>query len=314
MSWAARAGSAALGLMEPLTARWPAIAVYRLRMLVDGGQTERAILYGWRHLAGRPTHAWLHFQSGRAAQSKGLSRQARVRFAHAAALDPSEATFRFALGYALRQEGHLSAAAREYRVALREVPDEPKILFNLGVVERERKRFKAAQACFERVVSLWPKDVRAFYTLGVCAFEAGDQVTAMDSLRRAIERDPRHHKSHYQLALVHLDARRMQPAHVALRQTLRLKADYGPAHYALGRSLVDDDPGRARHHLRESLLTEPPMLRAHLDLGRLHQRAGRLEEARAEYMLFARHHPNRRKAWVKARLVELEAALRERRR
>lgn len=314
MSVVARLGSAALGLFEPLAQRWPAIAVQRLRLLVDGGQTERAILYGWRHLAGRPTHAWLHFQSGRAAQSKGLSRQARVRFAHAAALDPGEATFRFALGYALRQEGHLTAAAREYRVALREVPDEPKILFNLGVVERERRRFTAAQACFERVVALWPKDVRALYTLGVCAFEAGDHVTAMDALRRALERDPRHHKSHYQLALVHLDAQRIQPAHAALRQVLRLKADYGPAHYALGRSLVDDDPGRARHHLRESLLCDPPLLRAHLDLGRLHQRAGLLEEARAEYELFARHHPERRKAWIRARLAEIDAASGARRR
>ncbi len=177
-----------LALLEPLSRRWPRIAVHRLRLLIDGGQPERAVLYGWRHLAERPGHPWLHFQSGRAAQAKGLSRQARVRFAHAAALDPDEPTFRFALGYALRQEGHLGAAAREYRVALREVPDEPKILFNLGVVERDRKRFKAAQQCFERVVALWPKDVRALYTLGVCAFEAGDQVTSVDALRRALER------------------------------------------------------------------------------------------------------------------------------
>jgi Tfp pilus assembly protein PilF len=163
------------------------------------------------------------------------------------------------------------------------------------------------------VVALWPKDVRALYTLGVCSFEAGDQVTSVDALCRALERDPRHHNAHTQLALVHLDAARDEAARGKLYETLKLKPDYGPAHYALGRSLVDEDPARARHHLRESLLTSPPMLRAHLDLGRLHQRSGRLQEAKAEYKLFSRHHPEKRRAWIDARIREIDAALLERR-
>jgi hypothetical protein len=54
----------------------------RGRALFDGGQPERAILYLHEHLERRPDDAWLHFQAGRAAWSKGLAGQAKVRFAH----------------------------------------------------------------------------------------------------------------------------------------------------------------------------------------------------------------------------------------
>ncbi len=306
MSVLARVAAAVLGLLEPIAhgARW--VVVQRLRLLVDGGASQLAILYGWRQLARRPHEPWLHFHAGRAAQARGLDDQARVRFAHAAALGPDEATFRFALGYSLRQEGHLASAAREYRLALREIPDEPKILFNLGVVERERKRHGSAQSCFERVVFHWPRDVRSLYTLGVCAFENGDHPQARASLGKALARDPRHHKSKYQLALIDLREERVDDGRAALQATLALKRNYGPAHYALGRSLAVDDPPRAWHHFRESLLADPPVLRAHLDLARLHHEGGRLREARAEYLLYARHYPHKRREWIAARVAEID--------
>ncbi len=309
MSWFARGAALLLGAVEPLVGAGGWLPTQRLRLMVDGGEPERAILYGWRLLAERPHDPWLHHHVGRAAQAKSLYAQARVRYAHAAALAPAEPTFRFALGYALRREGRLDAAAREYRVALAAAPDEPKILFNLGVVERERRRYRTAQGCFQRVVAQRPRDVRALYTLGVTAFEGGDLETSSEVLTRALQREPKHYKARYQLGLVHLEAGRRDEGRDALRQALTVRKDYGPAHYALGRSLAEDDPARGRHHLRESLLAQPPMLRAHLDLGRLHQRAGRLAEARAEYLLYRRHFPDKRRDWIAARLAELERQL-----
>lgn len=309
MTLRARLTHTLLAVFEPLLDDPPWLIRRRARALVEGGEPERAILYCHRHLARHPDDAWLHFQAGRAAQARELRRQARVRFAHAAALDPTEPTFRFALGYALRQDGHLAAAAREYRLALRRAPDEPRILFNLGVVERERDHLDEAQRCFERVAKRWPRDPRAFYTLGVCAFERRDLDTARTALDRALALDRRHHKALYQRGILRLDEGKRDAGLADLRRVITLRADYGPAHHALGRALVDTDAAKARQHFHEALVGRPPVLRAHLDLGRLFEEAGTLDRARNEYALYARHHPGQRDEAINRKLAELDARL-----
>lgn len=189
------------------------------------------------------------------------------------------------------------------------MPGEPRILFNLGIVEREREHLDAAMACFEEVVERWPRDVRAVYTLGVCAYEQRDYARARDMLDRALQLDRKHHKARYQLALVDFEEERIDDARDGLRAALRLQPSYAPAHFALARTFTDSDPARARHHLRESLLGHPPVLRAHLDLGRLYERAGKLERARSEYLLYRRHFPDRRADWIRARLERIAALL-----
>lgn len=305
----ARLESAALSVFEPLLDEHPRLVRRRARALVEGDEPERAILYCHRHLARHPDDPWLHFHAGRAAQARELRRQARVRFAHAAALDPEEPTFRFALGYALRQDGHLAAAAREYRLALRRAPDEPRILFNLGVVERERDRLDIAQDCFEKVTRRWPRDARAHYTLGVCAYERRDHATAHRSLARALKLDRRHYKALYQRGLLHLDEGKRDDGIADLRRVLALRSDYGPAHYALGRALTADAPAKARHHFHEALVARPPVLRAHLDLAQLFEAAGVLDRARNEYRLYLRHHPGRRDDSIRRKLAELDVRL-----
>lgn len=309
MTLRARAAGALLAVFEPLLDEHPAIIRRRARALVDGGEPERAILYCHRHLARHPDDAWLHFQAGRAAQARELRRQARVHYAHAAALDPDEPTFRFALGYALRQDGHLAAAAREYRLALRRAPDEPRILFNLGVVERERDHLDIAQRCFERVARRWPRDARAHYTLGVCAFERRDLPTARAALARALKLDRRHHKALYQRGLLRLEAGERDPGLADLRRVLTLRGDYGPAHYALARALLETDVNKARHHFHEALVGRPPVLRAHLDLGRIFEESGALPRARDEYALYLRHHPGQREEAIRRKLAEIEARI-----
>lgn len=298
-----------LGLLEPLAGDRTWLCALRGRALVDGGEHERAILYLHTRLDHHPDAPWLHFHAGRAAQAKGLAGQARHRFAHAAALDPEEPTFRFALGHALRQEGHLDAAAREFEIALLAVPGDPRILFHLGVVERERGRSEAAQKCFEAVVARWPRDVGAWYTLGVCAYEQRDLYRSRRALERALSLDRKHHKAWYQSALIHLEEQEVAAGRTALRTALRLQPSYAPAHYALARTFLEEDPNRARHHLREALLGHPPVLRAHLDLGRLYEQAGQWEKARSEYLLFRRHFPEKRPDWIAGRLSAIDAML-----
>ena len=108
---AALLASTALGAVAPLLDPLPRFAVLRARALIGAGRVEQALLFLHGHLAARPGDPWLHYHAGRAAQAKGLPREARARFAHAAALAPEEATFRFALGHLHKTEGQLTPAA-----------------------------------------------------------------------------------------------------------------------------------------------------------------------------------------------------------
>jgi tetratricopeptide (TPR) repeat protein len=290
-------------LLEPL----PRFVLLRGRLWVEAGHHERALLYLHAHLAARPHDPWLHYQAGLAAQGKGLPREARARFAHAAALAPTEPTFRFALGHLLKSEGQLSGAAHELSEALRARPGDTRVLYALGTVERTRGRAADARDCFAAVVARRPRDVRALYALGVAAYEAGDLDGADATLRRALTLDGKHHKALYQRALVALDRGDAAGAAPLLMRALRLQPTYGPAHYALGRALADLEPSRARRHFQEAVLGHPPLPRAHLDLARLAEAAGQMDRAMAEYELYLRHFPEKRAGSVGLRLARLTA-------
>jgi len=181
----------------------------------------------------------------------------------------------------------------------------------LGVVERRRGRLEKAQAYLERVIALRPRNFQAWFSLGVCAFERGDGHRAREALDHLLKRKKRHYKARYQRALLDLQEGDLNQACLELEQVLKRAPRYGPAHFALGRSLIKIDSSRARYHLREAILGQPPVTRAHRSLGRLYEQAGRLAEARAEYRLYQRQHPQRWVTWLKEKIQELDEALLE---
>jgi tetratricopeptide (TPR) repeat protein len=198
---------------------------------------------------------------------------------------------------------------REFRYALDSLPDDPRVLFNLAQAEQARGYLAEAAGLLLRVTEIWPSHGRVHYQAGLCARDRGLLTDAEASLVQAIECDADLLRARYVLA--HLRAERGERSRALrdLAEVLKRQEDYGPAHYALGRLLVADAPAKAQFHFHEALLGQPPVIRAHLDLGRLLEDCGRLRRARAEYVLFARHFPDERPAWIEARLAWLDAEL-----
>ncbi len=260
--------------------------------LVDGGRPERAILYAHERLFAHPEHAALHFEAGRAARDKGLFDQARVRFAHAATLKPAEPTYQFALGYALHEEKRLPEAGAAYRRVLAVVPNEPRVLFNLAVIERDLGRPSEALILLARLVEDNPKDTRAWYTKGIVHYERRELTLAQHAFEQTLRREPQHARALYQMGAVRLALGDSTAAETFLRKALARRPGFAVAHYALGRALAERDTARAMHHLRESALSAEPVRMAHVEMARLHERAGRIDDALAELRVYLRHCPD----------------------
>lgn len=308
MSLLARLRGYLLGLAEPLLG--PGGLARLGAALVEAGQNERALLILHESLQVHPQVAALHFHAGRAAQAKGLLDQARVRFAHAATLAPDDATYRFAFGYALHEERRPHAAAAEYRRVLEKAPDEPRVLFNLAVIERDLGRSGEALILLGRLVRVRPRDARAWYTKGIVHYERREMPAAQEAFEQSLRRAPGHARSLYQLGAVHLALGRHEAAEPYLRRALSKRPGFAPAHYALGRALADRDPSRALHHFKEAVLAADPVRAAHVEMARLHERAGRLKDAAAELRAYLRHHPDEpADAATRRHLARLEAKL-----
>jgi tetratricopeptide (TPR) repeat protein len=258
---------------------------------VDAGQNERALLMLHEALQNHAHVAALHFEAGRAAQAKGLTDQARVRFAHAVDLAPNEPTYRFALGYTLHEEKQAEAAAVQYRQVLALAPDDRRVLFNLAVLERDLGRPAEALLLLERLVRVRPKDARAWYTKGVVHYERRELPAARGAFMAALRHDPKHARSLYQMGAVLLAEGQTAPALPYLHKALAQRPGFAAAHFALGRALSPTDAARAMHHLREAVLAADPVHAAHLEMARLHEHAGRLSDAAAELRAWLRHNP-----------------------
>jgi tetratricopeptide (TPR) repeat protein len=297
-TWTRILARAVVAITSPLGAWLPPSWVRaRVRALVDAGEADAALLLGHQALAHGQARdpedaAWIAFHTGRAAHAKGLADQARSRFARAAAWLPGEPTFAFALGWSLRDERRFDPAREALEAAERLAPTDPRIPYLLGLTLRDLERTDEARAPFERVLALNPKDVRARYALGLCLYEGKRLDEALPHFETVTRLDAKHMRGHYQTGAVHLALGRLSQAEAPLRRALALRADFGPTHYALGRVLAPRDETAARRHLLEALTLRPAVVVAWLELGRLHERAGRLGPAIQAYDEYLRAHPN----------------------
>jgi arylsulfatase A-like enzyme/cytochrome c-type biogenesis protein CcmH/NrfG len=186
---------------------------------------------------------------------------------------------------ALRALGYVGSTVVD--VSAGSLPD-PKD--KLGVYEmcrramqaRSQGRLEEAVAGLRRVLADSPGVLDAWEVLGGALVQLGREREAVAAYDQVIERDPTNASAHLSLAKVHGLAGRRDRAE--RHAELASAKEPGRGFETLAQILLDQDrPAEAAAYARKSLAADPDRLMSRFVLGLVAQRAGRCEEAVAEY-------------------------------
>jgi tetratricopeptide (TPR) repeat protein len=180
---------------------------------------------------------------------KGDEAVARARARVAAA--PNDPDRYFTLGLA-QAEQDVTEAISSFRRALDLAPRHALARYNLALVFRRADRLQDAIDELGRVLAIEPRP-EAHYTLGVIYWHQGDLDRAVRALGAAVAAEPRYADAHYTLGTVLKANRDWKGATASLRRAIALRPDLSAAHYTLGQVLqLSGDEAGAREQLAEA--------------------------------------------------------------
>lgn len=193
------------------------------------------------------------------------------------------------LGTALKTKGSLDEAADSYRQALQLAPQNGNVHLNLGTVYQAQGQLDAAIGCYREAVRLNPQSVTAHNNLGAALHEKGELGDAITHCRMALELDPRDADAHNNLGSAlkthAIEQHAAGESRGARRLNETLTQDSTPSEASPNRSSNDTNPdfSAAAEAIREALRCDPKHTGALLNLGKLLEDAGQVDEALEHY-------------------------------
>ena len=271
--WLSRAGSGLLlAILGVLT--WRQCGMYR-----DAGTLYRETL------ARNPACGMAHTNLGDLlSRIPGRLPEAIGHFEAALRINPRDVYAHNDLGRAFTKiPGRQSEAIAEYEAALRIDPDCAPAHNNLAWVLQQQGKADEANAHYARAVALQPDYVTAHYDWGVALLEQGHAAEAITQFETAVRLAPDHADALVNLGNALMQVQRTAEAVACYEQALRLKPG-ADVHYDLGVALAGlDRRDEAAAHLRTALALDPDLPKAHYQLARLAEQAGRPADAEREY-------------------------------
>ncbi len=199
--------------------------------------------------------------------------------------------------------GRLPAAIAEYEAALRIDPRFAPAHNNLAWVLQQQGKTDEANTQYARAVALQPDYVTAHYDWGVALLDQGRAAEAVIQLEAAVRLAPGHADALVNLGNALMQVQRAAEAVACYEQALRLKPG-ADVHYDLGVALAElDRRDEAAAHLRTALALAPDLPKAHYQLARLAELAGRPADAEREYLETLRLAPDHTLAHAKLGLL-----------
>jgi Flp pilus assembly protein TadD len=159
-------------------------------------------------------------------------------------------------------------------------------------------RYEEAVAVYEGVISSNPGWWEAHANLGICHDRNGERDKAEAAFRRGLKECPGSPELRDELAAHFLAERRnLEEALKLSEEAVALGRDEVRHLYTLGeaRAALQDDAG-AEEAYRAVLTLDPEDPEAHLELGLLYERRGRIPEAEEQFMEALRRDPNNPRA------------------
>lgn len=248
-------------------------------LLMRRGRMQEAVESLLRALEIAPNHAGTYNNLGRALNNLGRLDEAADALRRAVVIRPDFAIAYDNLGHVQRARGDLEDAEDAFRHAIAIDPSLASAHHNLGTVLVMKSRLDEAIACLERARALRPRQVRYLLNLGTAYHTAGRLKDAAEVYRRALELAPEDAALHLNLGLVRVEQHWDEEAEASLRRALEL--DPGSPRIRAELAALYEETNRLdemEEMIRGGLEAVPDDPRLNLEAAKLDRRAGRPEE------------------------------------
>lgn len=202
------------------------------------GQYQVAMEMGELLLEHAPRHPDIHHLIGVIHGRAGDQVAAVKHMRQAIALNGQMPSYHYNLAEALRRQEDWSQAEQSYRQALRLAPGMVDAHVNLASLLKDQDRRDEALACYQQALRLKPDHALAYCGMGDILRQQGVYDAAMECYQRAIQLQPDLADAYHYLGMVlgHME-NRLDEAAQCYRQALRYRPDSVEARINLGKML-----------------------------------------------------------------------------
>jgi tetratricopeptide (TPR) repeat protein len=216
-----------------------------------------------------------------------------IAWKKAEAIAPLDERTRFTLAMAYIEVNRRSWARSELDKLSLAHPDNALYLYWLARIDYDDQKYSEAIARLQRIVQLDPNMVRSHDLLGLCYDYMGQFDQALASFSRAVELNRVQAKPSpwppLDMAVTQMELNQLANAEKGLREAITYNPKLPQAQYQLGRVL--DKEGKVEQAI-QALKTSAALDRAYADphylLGRMYQKVGKNDLAKAEILQFQR--------------------------
>jgi tetratricopeptide (TPR) repeat protein len=251
--------------------------------LFDAHRDSEALALFERAVRVRPDLAVTHYKLGYQLFEKGRPAEAAAQYEEALRLNPGYAEAHNNLGVALAALGRPADAIEHYEEALRLRPDFAPAHDNYAGALLAMRRLSEAADQYGEVVRLDPYSAAARNNLGSVLFQLGRYPEAASRLEEALRLNPDYADARFWLGDSLLNLGREDDAIGQFEKAIRLKTTFlFQAHVDLG--VIMAKGGRladALPHFEEAVRLNPGVASAQLDLAQALAGLGRMQEAQA---------------------------------
>jgi Flp pilus assembly protein TadD len=200
-------------------------------------------------------------------------------------VDPALVKASWKDGVALFERGDYAAAAGTLRLAILDRPDAAYRHYLLGLALWKSGDPESAEASLVRSTSLDPTQVKSWINLARVRHDLRDRTGALDAADEAVRLDPTSADAMHQRGRALMELGRGEQALDALTTAHDLDRDNGYIANTLGLLLIQTGKAAdAIEPLEVAKVALPHVAYVRNNLGVAYERAGRLEEAKLEYL------------------------------
>ena len=262
-------------------------------VLLDQGQTDKAISHFHTAIRIKPHYAEAHDDLGEALVKKGQTDEAISQFQEAIRLKPDAAEAYNNLAIAYVNKGQTDEAISQFREAIRLKPDSALAHYNLGMALYNKGQTDEAISQFQEAIRLKLDAAEAHYNLGVALSDKGQTDEAIGQFQEAIRLKPDEATAHNKLGIALARKNQIDEAINQFQQAVRLKPDAAEAHYNLGVALSDKgQTDEAISQFQEAIRLKPDDATAHNKLGIALARRNQIDEAISQFQEAVRLKPD----------------------